>query len=155
MSLDVVKSKSILKQVSFKSLRILLIITILGSWMQTLKKVFNYCALSNKCLIIVNEIYWQKPDIKITFTKYGETCEQESVIPLLKVHSKEHFETIKLELKEKLNEGFYKKNDKKKVVISRPFPFKKIIYSTLLSLSYLLLNSYMPRQSKGFIKNNF
>lgn len=150
MSLDVVKSKSILKQVSFKSLRFLLIITILGSWTQTLKKVVNYCALSNKCLIQVHDIYWQKPDIKIVFSPHGIASTQESIIPLLKVHTKEHFETIKLDLKEKLNEGFYKKNDRKNIFITRPFPFKKLICSSLLSLVYLLLNSYIPRQSKGF-----
>lgn len=154
MSLHVVKSKSILKHITLNSLRILLIITILGSWLLTFKKIVDYYALSNKCLINVHEIYWQKPDIKIVFSRHGEGNTQESIIPLLKVHSKKHFDTIKDDLKEKLNEGFYKKNEREKIFITRPFPFKKLIYSSILSLFYLLISFYTPRQSKGFIKKN-
>jgi hypothetical protein len=147
MTLDVVKSKSILKIVYSKCLKAFLVITILIHWSGTIKKIIDYLDLNKTHPIKIETIYWETPLIKIKFTKEGANRLYVKKIPYLKVLSEEHFNEIKDELKSKITSCFYKSSHPEKLFLYRPFPFKKIIYSILLTLTYPLAIAYLPKSS--------
>lgn len=144
MSLDVVKSKSVLIHRGLKFFKLLLIITILTSWSLTLNKISTYLFLNTPYPLTIVSILWEKPYVKIKFTTENSSKIHTQKIPYLKVHSKNHFDLIQDDIKHNLTSCFIHKD---RVFLHRPFPFQKLIYSVLLSLIYPLILVYLPQFS--------
>lgn len=144
MSVDVVKSKSILKTRGLKIFKLCLVITILTSWLLTFNQISTYFFLHTPYPMTIVSILWEKPYVTILFKTPNSSKIQTQTIPYFKVFSKNHFDLVEEDLKKELTSCFIYKN---KVFLHRPFPFKKLIYSSLLSLTYPLVLIYLPTSS--------
>lgn len=154
MSLDVVKSKSEANKTLFKTLRNCLVLTILISWAPCVKNILFFLSLNQLTPITIENVTWNKPYVTVQFKPLSSNNSQNETLKYIRIHNKAHFDMIHTDLKNVLTHGYYSKKKPKKVFISRPFPFKRLIYATLITALYPLAGCYRRHEFQLGILNS-
>jgi len=149
MLCDVVKSKSNFTKLITKLIHVFVACIFLISKTDLVKEIFYFSSFDRTVRIRLLETYWKPPRVVVSYeyTVEDQIFRQTQEVPYLNIQSNSHFLELKEFLPKTLTSAYIQAAKPSIAAISKIFPFKKLITSTLQILGYVL--------TVAFIKNYF